>query len=714
MTHRSLAGLLLSASLLAQAQPDTSARFDVADLIEHYRRVEGELRAAPAPVDPARAEARRKVIDLLRDYRLLADFGRSDRFPGERIPCFVDDDGRRCAVAFLLDRTGHGELTAAVARHQNHAFVAELGGHPELLAWLDAHGLSLADAARIQGPPRNTRNQRGNEPPPPPPPPPPRWDGPDDGSRPGAGRSPTRDAAADARARDGRATTAAAARTADRRQPGATPVVNLEAEHWHAFWDWNARAFLPPQPVRLPAAALPHTFPPPVATPPIRAALERGLTDPQPQVRRAAVLAHGRAGGDVSLLRARLLDSHQEVRIAAVLALGAQGSAEARHLLLHLAVGTGPLGTQNLHAYALLALAVDPAPQGRPDADAVASAGLHDGNAAAQGALTFGLGGDSPRLRERSRTLLAGRGNTVLRARAAEALGADADAASVQDLTKALATRALDVRRSAALALGRSRHPLALPALMTAFELERELLARAFLLVAIGEHGGPAAGPFLSEQVEFGRRPLRAWAALGLGLWGRERDDAAARALVRQMAGKESNRDLAGAWLLAMGLLRDRDALPVLAQAMREESSTTRSAALQALGLLGQAGANELVRAALAADDCTFVRGTAAEVLGAVAREAEDLRALELAARTDLNPAVRGSAAAAIGLVGSWEAHARLLALCTADDPPLRAGALRGLGLLSRRHEPVAPQLTRMANYTLFPDWLGWALSQDL
>ena len=137
------------------------------DLARHYAAVEAELRAAPAPTDPQLAARRAAAIDLLREYRLRGDFGQNHLQPDRRVAQFVDADSRRCAVAFLLDRTGAGALTNAIAASSNLAWVAELATQPELQQWLSTNGLTAVEAARIQAPGR-PRPPRGNPPPRPP------------------------------------------------------------------------------------------------------------------------------------------------------------------------------------------------------------------------------------------------------------------------------------------------------------------------------------------------------------------------------------------------------------------------------------------------------------------------------------------------------------------------------------------------------------------
>jgi hypothetical protein len=85
----------------------------------------------------------------------LCAYIEAGRFPVNRCsaaptPIFVDEQGRRCAVAALMEATGDGALVEEVARSQNRARVRELVADPRFAAWLASHGLSAREAARIQ------------------------------------------------------------------------------------------------------------------------------------------------------------------------------------------------------------------------------------------------------------------------------------------------------------------------------------------------------------------------------------------------------------------------------------------------------------------------------------------------------------------------------------------------------------------------------------
>ncbi len=95
----------------------------------------------------------RLVRQLL--LRLLADYRAAGRFPinrdfATRTPYFIDASGTRCAMAHLLELGGEQELVAKIARERNNAYVRELADEPRLLAWLEAAGLTVEEAAAIQ------------------------------------------------------------------------------------------------------------------------------------------------------------------------------------------------------------------------------------------------------------------------------------------------------------------------------------------------------------------------------------------------------------------------------------------------------------------------------------------------------------------------------------------------------------------------------------
>jgi hypothetical protein len=121
-------------------------------------RVREHIRGAETLLDEALVDhlddARRAMRVLLREelgrYRAAGCFPKNRDFPGQMLPHFIDAEGTRCAMAHLMELGGAGELVAEIARERNNAYVAELADDPRVTAWLDAAGLTVAEAARIQ------------------------------------------------------------------------------------------------------------------------------------------------------------------------------------------------------------------------------------------------------------------------------------------------------------------------------------------------------------------------------------------------------------------------------------------------------------------------------------------------------------------------------------------------------------------------------------
>lgn len=120
-------------------------------------RVRAHLEGAFAEVSAHSVEhlsldQRARRAELLADLR---DYIDAEQYPvndvrSERTPIFVDHFGNRCAMAFLIERHGGEALVHRVAATANLARVRELQEDSELLIWLEHHGLTVEEAARIQ------------------------------------------------------------------------------------------------------------------------------------------------------------------------------------------------------------------------------------------------------------------------------------------------------------------------------------------------------------------------------------------------------------------------------------------------------------------------------------------------------------------------------------------------------------------------------------
>lgn len=713
------AALVLSFAQLQDPMPDGAVEQTVRNQA-HYARVVGELAAADVTGLEAGPRAERaRLLDVLRAYNQRADFGRTSAFPGARMPHFVDDAGRRCAVAELLHACGEDALVERVRTLANHAWIVDLAEDPALGAWLDRSGLTLWEAARIQGPPVVV-------PPPPPGPPPPPSAAPAERAGPGSGAgAPGSQTAA--------AVPAPSAPSSGGSGPGAqsgTPNAPwTDADNaWWLWWEYNKLEYLRPN--SLSSRAWPRTgddggdaFDDQLDA--LRRVLEprliEALGDGDANVRASAAVALGRTAGATAVepLLAMLDDPSRSVRQRALLALGATGAAQAQSLLLHVArEGTLPGGedvTPLARPLAVVALGLGRRAgfdelvdlevarlletRSQAERERLGIAGLMYHTLAPCAALeeiAVRLADDATEPQ-------------VVRSRALESLRSAVAPQVLSELQHAVNGSRLESRRSAALALGDFAHPLASAALLTAFETESEPTARGFLLVAIGRQGGPQAQEFLNDTLLHGKHAMRPWAALALGVLAHGDADPEVGDVLRKALTRERNRDTQGAFWLALGLAGDVEALPLLRAGLAEAADPRqRMYAATALSLIGGEAAREALLERLELEPSAMARVAIVQALGILGRQG-DAPVLYHALRGLRTPELRGMAASALAFHGSGSALAALheLERNRAAGDVTRAAAYDGLGLMLGRTPSFAlGELSRASNFTLYSDWV--------
>ena len=116
---------------------------------EHLRRTESALRDAGHELPPEQRRRRERHLDRLAAYRERGEFPTNRRHAG-RTPLFVGDDGTPCAMAYLLLEDGREDLVAAVMAAEPTARIEELPDDHPVVEWVEANGLTRAEAARIQ------------------------------------------------------------------------------------------------------------------------------------------------------------------------------------------------------------------------------------------------------------------------------------------------------------------------------------------------------------------------------------------------------------------------------------------------------------------------------------------------------------------------------------------------------------------------------------
>lgn len=146
--------LVVPVLVLAARSPvpwSSPAAAETARIRARLAAVERTLRATDVSARPAsERRARSRNLDVLHEYWVRGVFPKNTSVPGARVPIFVDRYGTRCAMAYLIEQSGRGDLVARVAATNNTARIRDLKSDPELVAWLRANGLSVGEAALIQ------------------------------------------------------------------------------------------------------------------------------------------------------------------------------------------------------------------------------------------------------------------------------------------------------------------------------------------------------------------------------------------------------------------------------------------------------------------------------------------------------------------------------------------------------------------------------------
>src|SRR5262245_13054219 len=98
----------------------------------HLQRAEWRLRRQGCSgLSPNLQAARVRRLDQLNIYWRRRRFPRNKNRGVPYMPCFIDAQGRTCAVAHLMIAAGQSQLAERVAQEANYAYLAEMH-FPEL------------------------------------------------------------------------------------------------------------------------------------------------------------------------------------------------------------------------------------------------------------------------------------------------------------------------------------------------------------------------------------------------------------------------------------------------------------------------------------------------------------------------------------------------------------------------------------------------------
>lgn len=151
--HPAQADASIAPAASALRTSNAEAMREVRRIQLHFDSALAELKARDvSTLSASQHSARISLMQTLERYRDRAVFPHNYDFSAPT-PYFIDrKTGTLCAVAHLLESSGRRDIVDRVARTNNNVWVSDLAGDAELASWLDAHGLTLAEAARIQVP----------------------------------------------------------------------------------------------------------------------------------------------------------------------------------------------------------------------------------------------------------------------------------------------------------------------------------------------------------------------------------------------------------------------------------------------------------------------------------------------------------------------------------------------------------------------------------
>ncbi|WMJ74861.1 hypothetical protein RCC89_17085 [Cytophagaceae bacterium ABcell3] len=146
--------------------PDKSDDEDLR-LSTHLEYVEALLRNKSSEKLPENLkENRKKMLDLLHEYHTSGVFPRNYDFSDKRMPCFIDKDGRICAVGYLIEKTAGREVAEYINSKFKYDKIYDMDD-PLIDEWIASSGLTKEECAMIQpnysGQPNINRNYISTE-----------------------------------------------------------------------------------------------------------------------------------------------------------------------------------------------------------------------------------------------------------------------------------------------------------------------------------------------------------------------------------------------------------------------------------------------------------------------------------------------------------------------------------------------------------------------
>jgi hypothetical protein len=116
----------------------------------HLEYVEKQLRSKDVSgLSPELQQRRSQLLDFLHAYWEAGAFPRNYDYRNTRKPCFIDKDGRICAVGYLIEKTVGRKIAEDI--NSRHKYEEILAMNDKVVdEWIAASGLSREECAMIQ------------------------------------------------------------------------------------------------------------------------------------------------------------------------------------------------------------------------------------------------------------------------------------------------------------------------------------------------------------------------------------------------------------------------------------------------------------------------------------------------------------------------------------------------------------------------------------
>lgn len=116
----------------------------------HLEYVEKSLRLTDVSNLPYELQTRRrKMLDLLHQYWIAGIFPRNYDYKDQRMPCFIDKNGRICAVGYLIEQTAGRETAEAINGKFQYSYILDMKDRV-VDDWIASSGLTKEECAMIQ------------------------------------------------------------------------------------------------------------------------------------------------------------------------------------------------------------------------------------------------------------------------------------------------------------------------------------------------------------------------------------------------------------------------------------------------------------------------------------------------------------------------------------------------------------------------------------